>query len=121
MNVVSGVVEHGAPGRMRHSAAALVRAGLLAIAHAGKQASVALRARVALKSSSRQMHVLETIALGARRQLLLVECEGQRYLVGAGPDQVGTILAIGSPKGEDGGEQFAGRENAQRSDAGGPS
>lgn len=42
----------------------------------------------------KQMKLVESLALGNRRQLLLVVCDSQRYLVGAGADSVGSILAI---------------------------
>jgi flagellar biogenesis protein FliO len=41
-----------------------------------------------------QMKLVESLALGNRRQLLLVVCDNQRYLVGAGADSVGSLLAI---------------------------
>lgn len=39
----------------------------------------------------RRMHVVETLTLGGKRELKLVECWGQRYLVGCGPDSVQAI------------------------------
>jgi hypothetical protein len=43
----------------------------------------------------RQMEVLETLQLDGRRQLVLVRCAGEQFLVGGGPDQVNTILRVG--------------------------
>ncbi|MEG9435958.1 flagellar biosynthetic protein FliO [Edaphobacter sp. HDX4] len=43
----------------------------------------------------RQMEVLETLPLDGRRQLVLVRCAGEQFLVGGGPDQVNTILRVG--------------------------
>lgn len=40
------------------------------------------------------LHLLETLSLGGRRQLMLVECGTQRYLVGVGTDSVETIVAV---------------------------
>ncbi len=48
------------------------------------------------KSQLRRKHmlVLETLALGSKRQLTLVECDGRRYLLGGGADSVETIVAL---------------------------
>ena len=43
----------------------------------------------------KQMELVESLTLGNRRQLLLVACEGHRYLVGLGADSVGSILVVG--------------------------
>jgi flagellar biogenesis protein FliO len=50
----------------------------------------------------KQMKLVESLALGNRRQLLLIDCGNQRYLVGAGADSVGSILAMdqGSASGD---------------------
>ena len=48
-------------------------------------------------SNQKHMHLIESLALGNRRQLLLVICDNQRFLVGVGPDNVGSILAMESP------------------------
>jgi hypothetical protein len=42
-----------------------------------------------------RMELVEVLALGGKRQLLLVVCDGRRYLVGAGGDGVQTIVAMG--------------------------
>ena len=44
---------------------------------------------------ARRMAVVERLELGDRRQLLLVECEGRRYLVGAGGQGVQAIAEVG--------------------------
>jgi hypothetical protein len=46
--------------------------------------------------SAAQLTVLETLSLGGRRQLFLIACGGERYLVGAGAEGVGTMLRVGS-------------------------
>jgi len=43
----------------------------------------------------RRMQLLEVLPLGGKRQLMLVECDGLRYLVGAGGESVNAIAAIG--------------------------
>jgi len=50
----------------------------------------------------KQMRLVESLPLGNRRQLLLIDCGNQRYLVGAGADSVGSILAMeqGSASGD---------------------
>ena len=42
----------------------------------------------------RQMQLLETLNLGGKRQLLLVVCDGKRYLIGAGGDGVHSIEEV---------------------------
>ena len=44
----------------------------------------------------RQLRVVETLALGAKRQLMLVQCEGERYLVGTGADSIDSIVRVGT-------------------------
>lgn len=47
-----------------------------------------------LRPAKRQMELVETLALGGRKQLLLVRCGGQNFLVGAGADSVQTIVRV---------------------------
>ncbi len=42
------------------------------------------------------MEMVESLTLGGRKQLFLVECDRQRYLVGGGAEGVATIVAMGS-------------------------
>jgi flagellar biogenesis protein FliO len=42
----------------------------------------------------RRMELVETLQLGGKRQLMLVTCEGRRYLVGAGGDSVHSIAEM---------------------------
>jgi flagellar biogenesis protein FliO len=42
----------------------------------------------------KQMKLVETLALGGKRQLMLVSCGEKKFLVGAGADGVQTIVAI---------------------------
>jgi flagellar biogenesis protein FliO len=42
------------------------------------------------------MEVVETLALGAKKQLILVSCDGERFLVGTGPESVQTIVRVRS-------------------------
>lgn len=42
----------------------------------------------------REMRVVETLAVGGRKQLLLVSCAGERFLVGTGSDGIGTIVRV---------------------------
>ena len=46
------------------------------------------------ESKQKQMRVEETLSLGGRRQLMLVLCAGERYLVGGGQDSVETIVRV---------------------------
>ena len=51
-----------------------------------------------VKTAERHLHIVETLALGGRRQLLLVTCDGERFLVGSGADRVDTIVRVGAVK-----------------------
>jgi flagellar biogenesis protein FliO len=51
--------------------------------------------------SSRQMRVVETLPLGGKRLLMLVDCGGERFLVGGGTDSVQVIAAVVSRNDED--------------------
>lgn len=46
------------------------------------------------RNSPRRMELVETLNLGGKRQLMLVLCEGQRFLVGAGAEEVQSIINI---------------------------
>lgn len=46
------------------------------------------------RAAQRQMRVVETINLGARKQLLLIDCAGERFLVGTGPDSVQSVTRL---------------------------
>jgi len=41
------------------------------------------------------MELVEALSLGGKQQLLLVVCDGQRYLVGTGGDSVQSIVPMG--------------------------
>lgn len=42
----------------------------------------------------RQLRLVETLALGHRRSIALVECDGQRFLAGMSADGVSTLVPI---------------------------
>jgi flagellar biogenesis protein FliO len=42
----------------------------------------------------KQLRLIQTLHLGGKRQLLLVECSGERFLLGGGPDNVQTIVRL---------------------------
>ena len=42
----------------------------------------------------KQLRLVETLALGGKRQLMLVSCGGERFLVGGGPESVETIVRV---------------------------
>ena len=44
--------------------------------------------------AKRRMELVEMLQLGGKRQLMLVVCDGQRYLVGAGGDSVQSITEM---------------------------
>ena len=48
------------------------------------------------RASARRMQVLETLSIGPRKQLVLVNCDGETYLIGTGPESVQAIQRIES-------------------------
>jgi flagellar biogenesis protein FliO len=44
--------------------------------------------------TERRTKLIETLNLGGKRQLMLVLCDGQRFLVGAGADSIHSIVEI---------------------------
>jgi flagellar biogenesis protein FliO len=46
---------------------------------------------------SKRMRVAEALPLGGKRSLVLVECDGQAFLVGCGHDQVNCIVPAPRP------------------------
>lgn len=43
---------------------------------------------------TRQMHLLETLPLGGRKQLMLIGCAGERFLVGGSLERVEIIVRV---------------------------
>jgi flagellar biogenesis protein FliO len=43
----------------------------------------------------RQMKLIETLSLGGKRELMLVQCGDERFLVGGGMEQINTIVRLG--------------------------
>jgi hypothetical protein len=60
--------------------------------------------RIYRHRDTRCMELLETLSLGGKRQLMLVVCDGRRFLLGAGADSVSTIAEIGPTPVSVGGE-----------------
>jgi flagellar biogenesis protein FliO len=50
--------------------------------------------RIHTSRTQRRMELVETLNLGGKRQLMLVVCEGKRYLIGAGGDSVHSIAEV---------------------------
>jgi flagellar biogenesis protein FliO len=42
----------------------------------------------------RGLRVIESLQLGAKKQLLLVSCKGERFLVGTGAEEVQSIIRL---------------------------
>ncbi len=53
------------------------------------------------QTAAKQMHLLETLPLGGKRQLMLVECAGERFLVGGGLESVETIVRVRTDASQD--------------------
>lgn len=47
------------------------------------------------RKTAKHLRVVEHLALGGRRQLTLVVCDGERFLVGGSADGVETIVRVG--------------------------
>ena len=50
-----------------------------------------------LARTERQLRVMETLHLGGRRQLVLVSCGDERFLVGTRADGIDTITRVSGP------------------------
>ena len=86
------VVAVGDEGRQKTAAGGGLADWLLALARQWREGTRAPRRK--------QLNVVETLTLGAKSKLVLVSCGGERFLVGTGPESVGTIMRV---RGEAGG------------------
>jgi flagellar biogenesis protein FliO len=50
--------------------------------------------RTERQQSVKQLKLLETLSLGGKRQLMLVSCAGEHFLVGGGSESVETIVRV---------------------------
>jgi flagellar biogenesis protein FliO len=46
------------------------------------------------ETHTKQMQLIETLALGGKRQLMLVSCGRERFLVGGGLESIETIVRL---------------------------
>ncbi|WP_390890493.1 flagellar biosynthetic protein FliO [Tunturiibacter lichenicola] len=46
------------------------------------------------EATQRQLRLVESLPLGGKRQLMLVTCAGESFLVGAGVDSIVTIVRL---------------------------
>jgi flagellar biogenesis protein FliO len=53
------------------------------------------------RAVKRQMRVIETLSIGGRKQLVLVSCGGEQFLVGTGADSVQTIVRVHAETAQD--------------------
>ena len=53
-----------------------------------------LMANGSRRPAMKQMRIVETLAIGAKKQLLLVSCGGERFLVGTGSESVQTMMRV---------------------------
>jgi flagellar biogenesis protein FliO len=56
---------------------------------------------VTIQRRPRSLKICETLSLGEKRLLLVVECEGQRFLIGATPQNISLLQSLGLSKEED--------------------
>jgi flagellar biogenesis protein FliO len=61
---------------------------------AGWLLSLAGNWRGARSAQQKCLTLVETLPLGGKRQLMLVACGGERFLIGGGPDSVETIVRL---------------------------
>jgi len=54
------------------------------------------RLRRESRPETRLMRLVETLPLGGKRQLMLVSCAGEHFLVGGGPESLETIVRVRS-------------------------
>ena len=50
--------------------------------------------RLHRERSANQLQLVETLSVGPRRQLMLVRCGEEHYLVGAGQESIGCIVRV---------------------------
>ena len=48
----------------------------------------------ARSAQQKRLTLVETLPLGGKRQLMLVACDGERFLVGGGPESIQTIVRL---------------------------
>jgi flagellar biogenesis protein FliO len=64
------------------------------------QGRVRIKWRTKARPDGRHLQTLETMSLGGKRQIVLISCDGIRYLVGCGTDVVSTIVNVSPLPGE---------------------
>ena len=59
-------------------------------------------------SVQRRLQLIDRLELGGKRQLMLIVCDGQRFLVGSGAESIQSIIAVGKRENEslDGESEF---------------
>ena len=87
MRLLQGVKQKGSNGA---SATAVFEAQGLA----GWVQSLMRGLRGQRELKRKQLRLVETLALGGKRQLMLVTCAGESFLVGGGLDSVETIVRL---------------------------
>jgi flagellar biogenesis protein FliO len=60
-----------------------------------------LRSRCGQREGEQKLRVVETLPLGGKRQLMLVTCGGESFLVGGGLDSVETIVRVSAERSVD--------------------
>ena len=56
------------------------------------------REKAAARRYERSLEVLETISLGGKRQVALIACGEQKFLVGLGAESVDSIVPVKTPE-----------------------
>jgi hypothetical protein len=53
-----------------------------------------MNSRINQSAERKRMRIVETLSVGPRKQLVLVSCGGEHFLVGTGPESVHTITRV---------------------------
>ncbi len=81
-------------GSSRDDFLARLTAGVRKATEALTRGAQSVAGRQTWGAKKRRMEMVESLTLGGRKQLFLVECDRQRYLVGGGAEGVATIVAM---------------------------
>lgn len=50
------------------------------------------------QASVQQLQIVDALTLNSKQKLMLVDCAGQRFLVGVGLEQISAIVKVESPE-----------------------
>jgi hypothetical protein len=94
MHLASTRTEFREPISASAAAEPVVPSGLLRWARKVFAVVAAGRWTGAQAGVQKHMSLVETLHVGPKKQVLLVSCDGEHFLVGTGPDSVDTIVRV---------------------------